>query len=67
VQFAVMEATDWNRIFIADFSAERARPGEAEMMRLARRSAAGQAGLRGDELAVLLVTQPNRFRRHATS
>src|SRR5271165_2652988 len=57
VQLAVMEATDGDRVLVADFSAERARLGEANMMRLARPPAADDALLCGDELAVLLVAQ----------
>ena len=52
-----MEATDGDRVLVADFSAERARLGEANMMRLARPPAADDARLCGDELAVLLVAQ----------
>ena len=63
----MMEATDWNRILIAHFSAKRARLGEAQMMRLAWRTAADDTGLRGDELAMLLVAESDRFGRHATA
>ena len=62
-----MEPADWDRVFVADLSAERARLGEANVMRLGRRAAADDAGLSGDELAVLLVAQANGFRRNATA
>jgi len=51
---------------IPDFSAERPRLGETNVMRFARRSAADDAGLRTDEFAVLLVPQGNGFGGHAT-
>ena len=63
----MMEATDWNNVLVADFSAERARLGEAEVMRLAWRPAADHAGLRCDELAMLLVAEAYRLGRHATA
>ncbi len=52
-----MKATDRDRVLVADFSAEGSRLGKANVMRLARRTAADDAGLCGDELAVHLVTQ----------
>ena len=63
----MMEATDRNSVLVAHLSAECARLGEAEMMRLARRPAADHAGLRCDELAMLLVAESDRFGRHATT
>jgi len=62
-----MEPADWDCVFIADFAAERARLGEANVMRFGWGSAADDAGLGGDELAVLLVAQANGFRRYATA
>ena len=62
VQFAMMEATDRDRVFVADLAPDRARLGEANVMRLARRPAADNAGLSGYELAVLLVAQANGLR-----
>jgi hypothetical protein len=44
----VMETADGDRVFIADFSADRPRLGEANVMRLGGRPAADDAGLRGD-------------------
>ena len=49
-----MDPADRDRVLIADFAAERARLGEANMMRFGRHSTADDARLRGDELAVLL-------------
>ena len=66
VQLPVMEATDRDGVFVADLAAERARLGEPNVMRLARPSAADNAGLCGDELAVLLVPQPDSLWRHPT-
>ena len=63
----MMEATEGNRVLVADLSAERARLGESEVMRLAWRPAADHAGLRCDELAMLLVAEAYRFGRHATT
>ena len=63
----MMEATEGNRVLVADLSAERPWLGEAEMMRLARRPAADHTGLRGDELAMLLVAEADHFGRHATT
>jgi hypothetical protein len=61
-----MESADWDGVFVADFSAERTRLGEANVMRLGGRPAADDTGLRGDVLAVLLIAQANGFRRNAT-
>ena len=62
-----METADGNRIFVADLSPERARLSEANMMCLGGRPAAHDAGLLGDELAVLLVAQANGLRRDPTT
>jgi hypothetical protein len=67
MEFTVMEATDRNSVLVADLSAERARLGEAEMMRLAWSPPADHAGLRCDELAMLLVAEADHFGRHATT
>jgi hypothetical protein len=37
------------------------------LLRFGRRSAVDDPGVRGDELAVLLVAQANGFRRNATA
>src|SRR5271157_4416770 len=61
-----METADGDGVFVADLSTERARLRETNMMGFRGRSAAHDAGLRGDEFAVLLVAQPNGLRRNAT-
>jgi hypothetical protein len=60
-----MKPTDRDRVFVADFSTEGAGLGEANVMRLAWRSAADDAGQCGDELAMLPVAQANGLGRHA--
>jgi hypothetical protein len=67
VQLLVMEETDGNCVFVADFSAECAWLGEANVMRLGGRPARDDAGLGGDELAVFLLAQANGFRRNASA
>jgi hypothetical protein len=66
VQFAVVQATDRDRVFVADLSANRTRLGEANVVRFGRRAAANDAGLGGDELAVFLVAQAKSLRCHTT-
>ena len=61
----MVEAADRNRVLVADLSSERARLGEADVMRLGGGPAADDAGLSGDELAVLLVAQPDRLGHEA--
>ena len=67
MQFPVMEPADRNCVFVADFSPQRARLGEANVMRFGGRPAANDAGLEGDKLAVLLIAQANGFRRNASA
>ncbi len=62
-----MEPAHGDCVFVADLSAERPRLGEANVMRLGGRSAADNAGLRGDELAVLLVARANGSRRNVSA
>jgi hypothetical protein len=59
MQFAVMRATDGDRVFVADLSPERARLCKAKMMRVRRSASAYDAGLPGDEFAMFLVAQAN--------
>jgi hypothetical protein len=66
MQITVMKSADGNRVFVADLAAERARLGEANVMGLGGCAAADDAGLRGDELAVLLVAQTNGLSGNAT-
>ena len=63
MQLAMMEATNWDGVFVADLAAERARLGKANVMRLARRPAADDAGLGCYIFAVLLVAQANGLDR----
>ena len=63
MQVAMMDAADWDRILVADFSAERAGLGETNVMCLGRRPAADHTWLRRNEPAVLLVTKANGLRR----
>jgi hypothetical protein len=62
VQFAVVHPADRDCVFVTDLAAERARLGEANMMRFRRHSTADHARLRSDELAALLVAQANGLR-----
>ena len=66
MQFPVMEPADWDRVFVADLAAKRARLREANVVRFGGGPAANDAGLEGDKLAVFLVAQTNGFRRNAT-
>ena len=66
VQLAVMKSADWDCVFVTDSSAERARLREANVVRFGGCPATNDAGLEGDELAVLLVAQANVFRGDAT-
>src|SRR5271156_2724229 len=59
MQFAMMRATDRDRVFIAHLSSERAGLRESKMMRVGRRAAAHDAGLAGYESGVLLIAQAN--------
>jgi len=59
MQFAMMRATDRDRVFVADLSSERAGLGRTKMVGFSRRAAAHDAGLAGHESSMLLVTQAN--------
>jgi hypothetical protein len=61
VEFAMMETTDRNCVLVADLSAERARLGESEVMRLAWRPATDDTGLRCDKLAMLFVAEADHL------
>ena len=65
MQFAVMKAANRYGVLITHLSAKRARLSKAEMMGFCRVSTADEAGLSGDELAVLLVSQTNGLRLDA--
>jgi hypothetical protein len=67
VQFAVVQATHWNSVFVADLAAERARLGEANVVRFARHPAAYDTGPGREISAMLLVAKPNRLGGDATA
>jgi hypothetical protein len=67
VQIAVVQPADRDRVFVADLTAERAGLGETNVVGFGRRAATNDAGLRGDELAALLIAQANSFRCDATA
>ncbi len=55
----MMEPAERDREFVADLAVQRARLREAKVMCFGGRAAADDAGLHGDEFAVLLVAQTN--------
>jgi hypothetical protein len=59
MQFAMMRATDGDRVFVAGLSSERAGLGKTKMVRVGRRAAAHDARLAGHESGMLLVAQAN--------
>ena len=63
VQLAVMDTAHWDGELVADFATERAWLGKAKMVGVCGRTAAHQAGLGGDEFAVVLVAQADRLGR----
>lgn len=56
MQLAMMGAADRDHVLIADLATERAWLSKTNVVPFGRRAAADDAGLRGDESAVLLVT-----------
>jgi hypothetical protein len=56
VKFAVMDTAERYGEFIAHLAPHGARLCEAEMVRIRRASSADQAGLRGDEGPMILVS-----------
>jgi len=67
MQLAMVEATNWDVVFVADLAAEHALLGKANVMRLARRPAADEARLGCYIFAVLLVAQAKGLRRNAAT
>jgi len=61
VEFAVMGATEGNGEFVTDPTAEGARLGKAQMMRVRRRTTAHKTRFACDKPSVLLVAQPDAF------
>src|SRR5947208_2568854 len=62
MDLAVMHPTDRHGELIADFLAQCAGLRKAQMMWVARCTSAHETGLVRDELAMLLVAQPDGFR-----
>lgn len=52
----MMDAADWDRVLVADLTIERAGLSKANVVRFGGRATADDAGSRGNESAVLLVT-----------
>jgi hypothetical protein len=67
MQFAMMSATDGDRVFVAYLSSKRARLSETKMVGFSRRAAAHEAGLAGHEFGVLLVAEANSLARDSTA
>jgi hypothetical protein len=61
MKLPMMPAAERDREFIAGFKAYSSRLSKPQMMRIARLSAADQAGLRRNELQMRLVTEPFRL------
>ena len=58
MQLPMMTAAERDGELVADFEAERSGLRKPQVMRIGRLPAADEAGLRGDELQMGLVTQP---------
>src|ERR1019366_10544298 len=67
VQLAMMDTAHRDSELVADFAPERAWLGKAQMVGVCGRTAAHQAGLGGDELAMVLVAQTDGFGRYPAS
>ena len=63
----MMDPADRNRVFVTDLAAERPRLSEANVMRFDGPATADDAGLRGDESAMLFIAQTDGLRRNAAS
>ena len=61
VKLPMVNPAQGNGKFIAHLAAKGARLGKPKMVWIARRAAAHDAGLRCDELPMLLVSQPDAF------
>src|SRR5450432_2569486 len=59
MQFLMMEPADGNGELVADLASQSAGLGKAQMMGIGGKAATKEAGLAGDELAMLFVAQPN--------
>src|ERR1700722_16613632 len=67
MQLARMEPAHWNGELIAGLAPQGTWLGKAQMVGVRRRSAADQAGLRGHESAMLLVTQADGLGRNGAA
>ena len=67
MQFAMMCATDGDRVFVADLSSERTGLGKTKMVRVGRHAAADDAGLAGHEFGMLLVAHANGLAHDAAA
>ena len=67
VQLSVVDTAHRDSELVADFAPERARLGKAQMVGICGRTAAHQAGLGGDELAMVLVAQTDGLGRYPAS
>ena len=61
VQLTMVCTAERDGVLVADLAAERSRLGEAEVVRIARRAAADEAGLGGHEVQVVLVALADRL------
>ena len=61
MQLMMMVTAERHREFVADLASEGSGLGEFQMMGIARRALADQAGLRGDERQMGLVAPSHRF------
>ena len=67
VQLSVVDTAHRDSELVTDFAPERARLGKAQMVGICGRTAAHQAGLGGDELAMVLVAQTDDLGRYPAS
>ena len=61
MQFAVVQATEWNSKFVTDLAAQRPRLGKPKVMGIDRRPATYQARLPRDKFAMFRVSEANGF------
>jgi hypothetical protein len=67
VKFPVMHTAERNRVLVTHPPTKSARLSETEMVCVARRAAADDAGLTGDEPPVFFVPQPNDLRKRRSN
>ena len=61
MQFAVVQATEWNSKFVTDLAPHRPRLGKPKVMGIDRRPATYQARLLRDKFAMFRVPEANGF------